>query len=137
MAQAGLKGPLRRAGHNGDYSTNEYRALTMELLDMRCANAQCSAKTLMRVRSPHPFSVACSLTAVLPVFVSQELEMMGGGDTRISKLNLVVRLRPPRYIYARAYNTHTHAISVVCTHSFKQTHMHTQTHTHTHKLKCK
>jgi hypothetical protein len=27
---------------------------------------------------------------------SQELEMMGGGDTRICKLNVVVRLRPPR-----------------------------------------
>ena len=35
------------------------------------------------------------LTAAL-VSRSQELEMMGGGDTRIGKHNVVVRLRPPR-----------------------------------------
>ena len=59
----GLKGSSMRryTGKSSDYSADDYRALTMELLDM-----------------------------------SQELEMMGGGDTRIAKLNLVVRLRPPR-----------------------------------------
>lgn len=61
MTVGSLKGSMRRYTGKGDSSTDDYRALTMELLDM-----------------------------------SQELEMMGGGDTRISKLNLVVRLRPPR-----------------------------------------
>jgi hypothetical protein len=32
---------------------------------------------------------------------SQELEMMGGGDTRISKHKVVVRLRPPRAAFGR------------------------------------